>query len=198
MHGSTEGLGAAERRAFFARLMPARTHPEFPGASIDQADLGFDLVPAWRRDDPRIARDALTLWSRTGALPAGTDPAARVDQLAAAAYREGELIGVATAQLAELPRFRRRFALYRHLVAPEHRGRLASSALLCYVRDIVEHWSAAHPDEDVVGLAAVIETPNIGSGKTRPIWSNSGLNLVGYTPDRRQIRAYWFAHARLH
>jgi hypothetical protein len=64
------------------------------------------VVDLWRRDDAKVAADAVALWTRLGALPAGLDPGLRARELCTAAYRDGELIGVSTMVLDILPQLR--------------------------------------------------------------------------------------------
>jgi hypothetical protein len=58
------------------------------------AEVRFE--PAWRRNDPKIAADAIALWQRLGALPANLDPTVRAKELCLAAYCDGELVGIST------------------------------------------------------------------------------------------------------
>jgi hypothetical protein len=44
-------------------------------------------VDVWRRDDAKVAADAIALWTRLGALPPDLDPGVRAKELCAAAYR---------------------------------------------------------------------------------------------------------------
>jgi hypothetical protein len=54
-----------------------------------------------------------------------------------------------------------------------------------------------HPEERVLGLGAVIESPDLAERARQPFWPQTRMGLVGYTPEGRQIRVAWFAHARL-
>ena len=64
-------------------------------------------------------------------------------------------------------------------------------------RNVLERWSLEAPQEQVQGVAAVIQAANIEEMKRLPKWPRSGLDLVGYTQDGQQIRVAWFDHARL-
>ncbi len=157
----------------------------------------FDFRPAWRRDDAAIEADAIALWRRLGILPPDVAPEARARELAAAAYKDGELVGVMTATLQRIEFLRARFAMIRGVVDPAHRRGYAISALGGVTRDLVERWAEAHPEERVAGIGAVIETRAFDAFQKKPVWPNTRLAVAGYTPDGRQIRIAWFDHFRL-
>ncbi len=46
-------------------------------------------------------------------------------------------------------------------------------------------------------MAAIVEAPNLDKFGKRPRWPASGLFLIAYMPDGRQIRLTWFDHAGL-
>jgi hypothetical protein len=60
-----------------------------------------------------VAADSIALWTRLGALPPDLDPGVRAKELCAAAYRDGELIGVSTMVLDILPQLKARFGFFR-------------------------------------------------------------------------------------
>ncbi|MFO7478837.1 MAG: hypothetical protein R6X03_10940 [Methyloceanibacter sp.] len=159
------------------------------------------VVDLWRRDDAKVAADAVALWTRLGALPAGLDPGLRARELCTAAYRDGELIGVSTMVLDILPQLRARFGFFRCLVAPDHRQQGLARVLAVHSRNLLADWSKRHPVEKVLGMAAIIESSALDEFSKAPVWSYTpglnGLNLVGYTREGRQIRVSWAEHARL-
>lgn len=158
---------------------------------------GVDLRPAWRRDDPDIERDAVAFWRRLAILPPDTTAERRSKELAAAAYEGDRLVGVTTIVLSPLEPLRARFAFIRGAVDDAARRRHVGYSLLLYTRDLIERWSADHPEEGVLGLAAVIETPDLAAWQREPVWPITRLNLVGYNEKGRQIRVAWFDHARV-
>ncbi|WP_114951040.1 hypothetical protein [Sphingosinicella terrae] len=167
------------------------------GRRLADADPGLNLRPAWRLADPAIEADAIAFWHRLNLLPPRTGADERVRQLAAAAYRDGRLIAVATVYLEYFAQLRGNFAWYRCAVDPEHRRDLASTAITVFTRDVLERWSAENPEEAVLGLAAVIESRALADRRRDPVWANTGLNLVGHNVRGEQIRVAWFAHARV-
>ena len=159
------------------------------------------MVDTWQRNDAKIAADAIGLWSRLGALPANLDPAARANELCAAAYQDGELVGVATMVLETVPQLRCRLGFFRCLVAPEHRQQGLARKLGIYCRALLAKWSLDNPREEVLGMATIVESPFLDEVSKIPVWPNApglnGLVLVGYTPAGQQVRVSWFEHARL-
>ena len=56
-----------------------------------------------------------------------------------------------------------------------------------------EAWAKEHPEERLGGMGAVIESENLRGWEKRPLWPTTKLNLIGHTPEGRQLRLYWFA-----
>lgn len=156
----------------------------------------YRVLTAWHLQDPRIEQDAIAFWRTLNILPRGTDPAARARELCAVAYLGKELVGVATASLEILPLVRCRFAMYRSAIAPEHRGSGAAFQLITHSRELLEKWSAEHPEEGVMGMAAIFEGYK-GDTARLPVWPLTGLVLATYSPQGHQVRVAWFQHARV-
>lgn len=158
---------------------------------------GYDLRPAWRLGDSRIEADAIAFWRRLDILPGNVKPEERARELAAAAYKDGRIVGVTTAALARLEQVRARFAMLRGAVDPEHRRSRVGFALAFYTRELIERWSMDNPEERVAGLGAVIESPDLVALQKQPFWPMSRFCLIGFTPEGRQVRVSWFEHFRL-
>jgi len=158
---------------------------------------GFDLRPAWRLDDARIEADAVEFWTRLNILPADVRPEERAKELVAVAYKDGQIIGVCTAQLARLEQVRARLAMIRSATDPDHRRGYSSQALTIYARELLEAWSMAHPEEKVAGMGAIIQGENLRERGKQPVWPTTRLTLIGYTRDDCQIRLCWFEGFRL-
>lgn len=155
------------------------------------------VVDLWRRDDAKVAADAVALWKRLGALPPEDAPEERAGQLCAAAYLGDELIGVSTATPGILPQLGVKFGVFRCLVAPEHRQRNVARSLTVHSRELLADWSRRNPEEQVLGMAAIVESPALDTLGKQPVWPASRLTLAGYAPNDLQIRIVWFDHARL-
>lgn len=158
------------------------------------------LVDVWRRENAKVAADAIAFWKRLEALPRGTDPEQRVKELCTVAYRGGELIGVSTIVLDVLPQLKARFGFFRCLVAPDDRRQGLAYRFGVHCRNLLAAWSQRHPEEKVLGMATIVESSGLDEFSKAPVWQSPGVNgltLIGYTAKGRQIRVSWFEHARL-
>lgn len=166
-------------------------------AQARELTAGYDLHPAWRRQDARFEADAIDFWSRLSLLPPGTDPAVRVKELAAVAYRDGRLVAVTTLMVARIKQVRARLALLRGATDPEHRRSHVANALAILTRETIEAWASAHPEERLGGMGAVIESEHLRGREREPVWPTTKLALIGHMPNGSQIRIYWFPDFRL-
>jgi hypothetical protein len=162
----------------------------------EQLAPGFDFRPAWRLGDLGIERDAVDFWTRAGILPAGVTPRERARELVAVVCKEDRLVGVLTAQVGRLAQVRARLAFVRGTVDPEYRRSHIGLVMLLYGRDLLERWSAAHPDERLAGIGAFVESKELSERARKPN-GPTRMGLIGYTPDGRQIRVCWFRDFRL-
>lgn len=158
-------------------------------------ELGDTYVDVWRKPDAKVREDAKALWARLKALPPDIDPEARADELCVVAYVGDQLAAVSTAELARLDFLRQRFAFWRVLVAPEFRRNALSREIQGRSRQALEAWSVDHPEENVLGMATIVQNERVLALPRRAIWRSSGLALVGYTDKNEQIRVAWFDHA---
>ena len=159
-------------------------------------DFGFDVRAAWRRDDPRIAADAIDFWTRNDLLPPGVDPAERAKELTGVAYKDGKVVATATATLEEVPSLRARFAVLRAATDPAYRRSHAQRALGVPIREGVRSWAEAHPEEKVAGRIAFLDSGEWGELERMPVWPTTRLALAGYDQNGRQVRVDWFEHFR--
>lgn len=164
--------------------------PEGPPGEITLRD-------AWRSDDRGIARDAIAFWERLGNLPAGATPAERAREIVLAAYCDGRMVGIVTASLGLFEKVRARVAMLRGSVDPEYRRSHVGIAMFVKALEILEAWAAAHPEERVAGIGGILESRELRAAQLMPSWPQSRFNLVGFTPDGRQIRLRWFRDFRL-
>jgi hypothetical protein len=154
------------------------------------------MRPGWRLGDARLEADALDFWKRMGNLPEGVSPEARARELVVGCYKDDVLIGVQTATIVRLDFVRARFLMLRSAVDPEARRGHASSTMSYYTRDHLEAWAAEHPEENIAGIAAIMESRQLTELQREPIWPRTGLAIAGFTPDGRQIRISWFNEIR--
>jgi hypothetical protein len=180
----------------------ARLTPRGPSAPSRLAENdNAELITVWRQDNPAIVAKATALWKELGVLPQGTSAAERAAQLFGAALVNGELAGVSTVVLDELPQLRARFGFFRCLVAPSYRRRYLARKLGVHALHTLSSWSKENPDEKILGMVTIIESSSLEETSKIPAWSEPGVEndliLIGYTPAGWQIRVSWFPHARL-
>lgn len=178
------------------RFESAAAPPSLPRLP-DGPPPAFELRPAWRSGDPEIERDAIAFWQRLGNLPPGASAEERAREVVVAAYGGGRMVGVVTASLGLFEQVRARVAMLRGSVDPEFRRSHVAIAMFPRSLDILENWATANPAERVAGIGGILESRELVAVQQIPFWPQSGFNLVGFTPDGRQIRLRWFPDFRL-
>jgi hypothetical protein len=157
----------------------------------------MEIRPGWRADDAQLEGDAVAFWQRLGLLPPDVEPQARAKEIVLGAYKDGRLIGLMTAVLGPLDFLRARFAFLRTAVDPELRRGHAAATMAYHARDLLERWSAEHPEERLAGLGAVLESRQLAEIAKEPYWPATRLMLARFLPDGRQVRVSWFSHYRV-
>jgi GNAT superfamily N-acetyltransferase len=122
---------------------------------------------------------------------------ARAADLAAAAYRDGQLAGVLTAQVMRVKQVRSELAMIRVAVDPAHRRAHVARALTLFSRDLLHRWAAANPAAKLAGLGAIVEGQEMTEHGKRSYWPETRFILAGYLPDGRQLRISWFEDFRV-
>jgi len=158
---------------------------------------GIEIRTAWRADRADIEKDAVAFWQRLGNLPPDTAPEERAREVVVAAYHDGRMIGVTTAEVGILPRVRARLAMLRGSVDPDYRRTHIGLAMFPRSLDALEAWAAANPAKRVAGVGGIIEAPELAAFQRVPHWPETRFHLIGFTPDGRQIRVRWFRNASL-
>jgi GNAT superfamily N-acetyltransferase len=156
-----------------------------------------EFRPAWRLGDRQIQADAIAFWKRLAILPSDVTPEERARELVIAAYQGDRIVGVITADVGILPQVRARLAMLRTAVDPAHRRSHVGLAMMLAAQRLLETWSAQHPGERLAGTGGIVEAPELIPAQNYPAWPLPRLDLVGFTPDGRQIRISWFADFRL-
>jgi hypothetical protein len=160
-------------------------------------ELGVEWRPAWRLRDPVIETDAKALWERLSLLPTGVDLDQRAEELVCAAYVDGEIAGAATAFVRDIDFLKARFAMFRCAVDPKFRAHSIARKIAGVSKDILQTWAFETTEDEVLGMATVVQSADIQAKSRSAIWRTSGLVLVGYTDMGEQIRVAWFDHARI-
>jgi hypothetical protein len=158
---------------------------------------GLDIRPGWRADDAELEADAIAFWQRLGLLPSQIDPRARAKEIVLGAYKDKRLVGVATAIVGSIEFLRARFAFLRAAVDPELRRGHAAATMAYHARELLERWSAEHPEERLAGLGATVESRQLAELAREPYWPGTRLMLARFLPDGRQVRISWFSHYRV-
>jgi hypothetical protein len=85
--------------------------------------------------------------------------------------------------------------MYRVLVSRDARIQDIASRLAVYSRDLLEAWSRDNPDQQVMGMGAVIQSRDLVKNIPEAVWPDTKLAFIGYTQEGYQMRVFWFAHA---
>jgi hypothetical protein len=165
--------------------------------AFDPANPPAAFRPAWRLGDAAINRDAIAFWDRNNMLPAAASLEERLAQVVAGAYDGDKMIAIATANIREVDFLRARLAMFRCSVDRETRERRLATAISLYAFDVLERWSLAHPDEQLMGVGAVIQSRALVEHDNHAVWPDTKLTFVGYTNEGYQFRVRWFAHGTI-
>ena len=134
---------------------------------------------------PSLRDEAVGMWVSENALPAAEARRRSAELVAIARAPDGEIAAVNTAYVAALGGSTIRYWFYRTFVRPAHRTAWA------LVPALFEHAVAAlrrHPHaESPVGIAAVIENPELARAGAREEIARAGLHRVGLDASGRDV-----------
>lgn len=148
-------------------------------------------VTGWRKNDEAMVRDAIELWQAHDILPRNVTPEKRAKEICCLAYDGKRLAGISTIDIKPYEPLRnKRFGFLRVFTQPDYEGQEIAVGLAKECRRVLEEWSIANPDEKLAGMAAIYQSPKLGK---YPV-GQSGLTLVGYTPEGHQVVVIWFNH----
>lgn len=158
------------------------------------ADFLSDIhyVPAWKRGDTRLERDALAMWRDMGVMPQGMKPEERLKELVVLAYKGERLVGITSADVRPYAPLRQRFAFMRLLMRSDAAGSGLAVPLTVQLREVLRQWSKDNPEEQLAGYGAFVSDKAYMATPVLP----AGLTLVGYTPEGHQVRVFWWDHFR--
>jgi len=149
---------------------------------------------AWRRNDPKLVEDAIGFWNWRKILPPNVKPEVRAKELCAVAYRDGKAVGVSTATIDYMPQFKTKMAVYRCACATALRRVPLSVQITDYTRLEMEKWAAANPEEGVMALAALVESPQLIRNYPS-VFGSAEMVFMGFAPTGQPLRVAWFKHA---
>jgi GNAT superfamily N-acetyltransferase len=146
--------------------------------------------------DEAAGEEIIALWSRHGAVPDIEAARKRLRQVVTIARDTGgAVVGVCTAPVRDVPRFRCRLYFYRSFVSPEARQAGVATELLAQARDHLESLFAQRPK--VQGIYMQIENEHIKRVKNDAIWKRTRFVFVGFNDGGDHLRVYWFADAKI-
>lgn len=168
----------------------------FPGTDIHdfRRIMGsVRYVPAWRRNDPEIERDAIGFWRELG-LPGDEDRLKeRASRLVTVAYADGQLIAACTANIGVPEGLKHAFAYFSLAVAIDYRTLHISAEIERASIKTISDWSTSNPEKQVGGVAAIYQAQHL---KDWPISPNppSGNHMHHYTESGDMVFLQWFDH----
>jgi len=163
-----------------------------------QATTKFRLQPAWRLKDPAVERDAELFWRAEKLLPEPSNLEARLGELCLAAYDGDRLIALTTARIRYIDFLCVKLAMLRVAVARDYRRDRIGAILFAEARELLEQWSAANPDEDVLGVGTIAQVMGFPPDtRLQAFKLASRVGFVGWTANGEQMRVGWFEHATI-
>ena len=158
--------------------------------------IPVELKPAWRLSDPAIERDAEIFWRREKLLRKAADVASRLGEICLAAYDGDELIGLSTSQIKFFDFLGVKLATLRLATARSARRNHLSLWMGYQTRLVLEAWSLAHPEEEVMGMGVVSQAAYEQTTALRApaIRRGSGSHFIGWTANGDPMYVAWFAH----
>jgi len=168
-----------------------------PATWTHQVRSDVELRPMWRTKDEAVERDVLAFWQANNLVPAGASGAERLSELLAVGYDGPHLCAVSTAYLTHVDFVNCRLAMFRCAVSPDKRRSRISSVLTAYSRELLEKWSAEHPEEEVLGMGSVTQAREFEGRPARMFLRSTHLGFVGWTSQGHPMRIAWFEHAKV-
>eukprot|EP00536_Pseudo-nitzschia_multiseries_P010264 jgi/Psemu1/307159/fgenesh1_kg.307_\ len=154
----------------------------------------------WKKMDGRARIGAKKMWDDLfgDEMPCAVKNE-RLDFLCVVAYSGDEVVAISTV----IPRMSNiifcNVGWFRCLVREEYRRKGIFTQMLLRAKKALEEWSSENPLEGVLALGAMLEIPFEGKNMSNknPVWSESGLTLVGYSSQGIQIRIAWLKDVRV-
>ncbi len=169
-----------------------------PQTWTHQVRSDVELRPAWRRGDAKVARDVVAFWEKNNLLGEVGRIEDRLAELAAVGYDGDTLCATATAYITHVDFVNCKLAMFRCAVSPEKRRSRISTVITAYTRELLEKWSAEHPEEGVLGMGSVTQARELLDREpARMFLRSTRLGFVGWTREGHPLRIAWFEHARV-
>jgi len=169
-----------------------------PATWTHQARSDVELKPLWRAPrEAAIDRDVLAFWKANNLIPKDSRGEDRLNQLVAVGYDGDALVAVATAFIGHVDFVNCKLAMFRCAVSPEKRRSRISTVITAFARETLEAWSAAHPEEAVLGMGSVTQAREFEGRAARMFMRSTHLGFVGWTSTGHPFRIAWFEHAQV-
>ena len=127
-----------------------------------------------------------------------TDVSERLTELCMAGYDGERLIALSTARVVFTDFLGVKLVMLRIATAREARQNRLGTYLLASSREHLEAWSAAHPEEEVMGMGTITQTTAYDArGPARAFLRDSRLGFIGFTGNGEHMRVAWFEHGRI-
>jgi hypothetical protein len=154
--------------------------------------------PAWRLRDAAVERDAELFWRRERLLPQVADVGERLTELCMAGYDGETLVALTTARIRYVGFLGVKLAMLRVATTAEHRRSRLATFIQAESREYLEQWSAANPDEEVMGMGTIYQVADTGRNPPTPAYfPGAHLSFIGWTGNGEQMRVAWFDHGRV-
>jgi hypothetical protein len=157
--------------------------------------LAFFVV--WQKPDAAIERDVLAFWRESKLVAEDADAASRLRNLCVVARDGGRIVGVLEAEMKMMNAVGDRFAMLKPTIAPEYRETAVPTQIQALGFVEMELWSAVHPEEKAMGIAAVAESRDNIRQLRDPAWPPVQYGIVNHTRKGEQVRIGWFKGARI-
>jgi hypothetical protein len=158
----------------------------------------YQYQTVWKNVSPELAAEITGFWTGEEALPKGSDPGERAQQVAVI-MRDGSgaIAALSSAVPGVVPRLRQVLYGYRTLCAAAHRGNHTSLAMLQLSQKALLEYNQGLPQPEAIGIYMEIESRMIAEHYDEAFWPRTGFSFIGYSPRGLVLRAYYFPGFKL-
>lgn len=155
----------------------------------DPYSLTFDNV--WKRGDADIEAEIIALWKNNQLLPAGSDPVKRAKQVVYTIRNaENRIVGVTTAFPEYAKLLRNHVFMFRCFIEKDYRVPGLLTKITVMTRDFLNELSRTF-QPPCIGMMSIVENTRINEHRL-PVYKGGEMIFIGYTPNGRQMRIYYF------
>lgn len=158
----------------------------------------MEIIPVWKQVTAELKAELLSMWEQNNAMRDRAQAAARAEQ-AVCIGRDGHgaLCAVGTAVVRVLPRLRQPMYYYRQFFSQQIRGNKQTVPFFNEARRILQHYNAALPVPESLGLLMELENPLLSTRYNAADSDAAGTTFIGYSPRGLQLRVAYFEGATL-